>query len=200
MTLITKSEELMAVSVRQGVELAAIEAKVLLGYLEGHDYSLMMDDKFHLALHDNQDGENADNDQPYTIRDCIDFCQEMNSELLLEEAGKEGGDPDYFSELQKDELILGMMMERAKVALPPRTSTYDVVIVEYLKKVVPVEAASWEEAKMLVNEAWDNGSFNRMAETLLSTPPLIPSKTFFIFSSFRNIIPTLKSLQNSLFE
>lgn len=60
MTLITKSEELMAVSVRQGVELAAIEAKVLLGYLEGHDYSLMMDDKFHLALHDNQDGEDAD--------------------------------------------------------------------------------------------------------------------------------------------
>ena len=106
MTLITKSEELMAVSVRQGVELAAIEAKVLLGYLEGHDYSLMMDDEFHLALHDNQDGENADNDQPYTIRDCIDFCQEMNSELLLEEAGKEGGDPDYFSELQKDELHL----------------------------------------------------------------------------------------------
>ena len=141
MTLITKSEELMAVSVRQGVELAAIEAKVLLGYLEGHDYSLMMDDKFHLALHDNQDGEDADNDQPYTIRDCIDFCQEMNSEL------------------QKDELILDRMMERAKVALPPRTSTYDVVIVEYLKKVVPVEAASWEEAKMLVNEAWDNGTY-----------------------------------------
>lgn len=141
MTLITKSEELMAVSVRQGVELAAIEAKVLLGYLEGHDYSLMMDDKFHLALHDNQDGEDADNDQPYTIRDCIDFCQEMNSEL------------------QKDELILDRMMERAKVALPPRTSTYDVVIVEYLKKVVPVEAASWEEAKMLVSEAWDNGTY-----------------------------------------
>lgn len=87
------------------------------------------------------------------------ICQEMNRELLLEEAGKEGGDPDYFSELQKDELILGMMMERAKVALPPRTSTYDVVIVEYLKKVVPVEAASWEEAKMLVNEAWDNGTY-----------------------------------------
>ena len=71
MTLITKSEELMAVSARQGVELAAIEAKVLLGYLEGHDYSLMMDDKSHLALHDNQGSENADNDQPYTIREAI---------------------------------------------------------------------------------------------------------------------------------
>nr|DAL09575.1 MAG TPA_asm: DpnD/PcfM-like protein [Caudoviricetes sp.] len=159
MRKIKEANELIAVSVRQGIELAAIEAKVLLGYLEGHDYSLMMDDKFHLALRDNQDGENADNDQPYTIRDCIDFCQEMNSELLLEEAGKEGGDPYYFSELQKDELILGMMMERAKVALPPRTSTYDVVIVEYLKKVVPVEATSWEEAEMLVNEAWDNGTY-----------------------------------------
>lgn len=83
----------------------------------------------------------------------------LNSELLLEEAGKEGGDPDYFSELQKDELILGLMMGRAKAVLPPRTSTYDVVIIEYLKKVVPVEAASWEEAKMLVNEAWDNGTY-----------------------------------------
>ena len=158
MTLITKSEELMAASVRQGVELAAIEAKVLLGYLEGHDYSLMMDDKFHLALHDNQDGENADNDQPYTFR-SIDFCQEMNSELLLEEAGKEGGDPDYFSELQKDELILGKMMERAEVAVPPRVSTYNVIIVEHLKKVVQIEAASWEEAKMLAEDAWDNGTY-----------------------------------------
>lgn len=35
MTLITKSEELMAVSARQGVELAAIEAKVLLGLSGG---------------------------------------------------------------------------------------------------------------------------------------------------------------------
>ena len=87
------------------------------------------------------------------------FAQLLGTQLLLEEAGKEGSDPDYFSELQKDELILGMMMERAKVALPPRTSTYDVVIIEYLKKAVPVEAASWEEAKMLVNEAWDNGTY-----------------------------------------
>ena len=70
--------------------------------------------------------------------------------------GKTAAEED---ELQKDELILGMMMERAKVALPPRTSTYDVVIIEYLKKAVPVEAASWEEAKMLVNEAWDNGTY-----------------------------------------
>ena len=77
MTLITKSEELMAVSVRQGVELAAIEAKVLLGYLEGHDYGLMMDDEFHLALHDNQDGENADNDQPYT---CLLYTSDAADE------------------------------------------------------------------------------------------------------------------------
>lgn len=159
MTLITKSEELMAASVRQGVELAFIEAKVVLGYLEGHDYSLMMDDKFHLTLHDNQDGEKDERDEPYTIRDCIDFCQEMNSELLLEEAGKEKCDPEYFSELQKDELILGKVMERAEVALPPRVRTYDVVIVEHLKKVVQIEAASWEEAKMLAEDAWDNGTY-----------------------------------------
>ena len=159
MTMVSTPEELMAASVRQGVELAFIEAKVVLGYLEGHDYGLMMDEQFHLCLHDNQDGEKYDNDQPYTIRDCIDFCQEMNSELLLEEAGKEKCDPEYFSELQKDELILGKMMERAEVALPPRVSTYNVIIIEYLKKVVPIEAASWEEAKLLAKDAWDNGTY-----------------------------------------
>ena len=89
MTLITKSEELMAVSVRQGVELVAIEAKVLLGYLEGHDYSLMMDDKFHLALHDNQDGENADNgitDAAIVYKVWVQLLQHSERDGLLRAA------------------------------------------------------------------------------------------------------------------
>lgn len=159
MTIVSNPEVLMAASVRQGVELEFIEAEILLGYLEGHDYSLMMDDKFRFCLHDNQDGEKYDGDQPYTIRDCIEFCQEMNGELLLEEYGKEKRDPGYFSELQKDELILNRLMERAKVVLPPRVSTYNVVILEHLKKVVQIEAASWEEAKMLAQNEWDNGTY-----------------------------------------
>ena len=52
-----------------------------------------------------------------------------------------------------------MTRKRAKVSHPTRTSTYEVVIAEYQKKVEHVEAASWEEAKMLVNEAWDNGTY-----------------------------------------
>ena len=157
MRKIKEANELMAVSVRQGVELAAIEAKVLLGYLEWHDYSLMMDDKFHLALHDNQGGENADNDQPYTIRDCIELCQEMNEELLADHLSNKDGDADKLESLQKDELILSGLMLRAANALPARVRVFNVAIIENLRKVVPVEAASWDEARLKAEEMWKNG-------------------------------------------
>ena len=62
-------------------------------------------------------------------------------------------------EIQLVELVLGRGRTVSNLAYIHRSCTYDVVIIEYLKKVVPVEAASWEEAKMLVNEAWDNGTY-----------------------------------------
>lgn len=36
---------------------------------------------------------------------------------------------------------------------------YNVVIEERLNRVVPVEAASWEEAKSKVEQAWRNGEY-----------------------------------------
>lgn len=154
---IRTAEEMMAVATRQGVPFSFVEAEVVLGYMEGHDYCLLADDGFKMMLHDKQDGDKHEEDIPYTVRDVLEFCIEMNDELLTENSGKEDPDQAYLLDLRKDELILGGLMKRVAVVIPPVVRRYDVVIVEYLKKVVPTEAASWAEAESKVKRAWEDG-------------------------------------------
>lgn len=52
MTEIKKAENLVAVSVRQGLQMNLVEADIVLGYIEGHGFALMSDEKFQMALHD----------------------------------------------------------------------------------------------------------------------------------------------------
>ena len=111
--------EIIAAAGCQGVALGDTEALILLGYLEGHDYCLMMDEHRKMWLHDNQDGENDENDTPYTIRDVIELCQELNGEILLEEESRETTQPEYILDLHKDEILLERMMEKASAAIPP---------------------------------------------------------------------------------
>ena len=154
MRKIEEANELMAASARQGWELSSIEASIILGYMEGHDYELLMDEKLRVYLHDGQDG-----DVLYSIRDCVEFCQEMNEELLLDAQSSEKTDAEYILDLRKDEIIIGSLMERVAKVIPPKMREYNVVIVETLKKTVTVEAASWAEAQMVVEDAWKNGDY-----------------------------------------
>ena len=161
MTEIKKAEDLVAVSVRQGLQMNLVEADIVLGYIEGHGFALMSDEQFQMALHDTEEEEKYGytNDQPYTIREAVEFCQEMNEELLLDATGKEQQDASYILDLRKDDLILSRLMEKAAAVIPPVIRRYNIVIMEYLKCVVPVEAASWEEAKSKVEQAWKDGEY-----------------------------------------
>ena len=49
----------------------------MLKLLDDHGYILKMTEDFELLLCDTQDGDSAE-DEPYTILDCIELCQEMN--------------------------------------------------------------------------------------------------------------------------
>lgn len=154
---IIEAKELIAVAARQGVQLEKVEADVLLGYMEGHDYCLMRNEEFGMMLHDKQDGEEHSGDIAYTIRDVVEFGKEMNEELLLEAESKEQPDAENLLDLKKDEIILAGILTRAEAAVPATIREYRVVIVEHLKKTVPVVAASWAEATIKVQEAWENG-------------------------------------------
>ena len=159
MTEIKKAEDLVAVSIRQGLQMNLVEADIVLGYIEGHGFALMMDEQVQMALHDTEEEEKYgySKDQPYTIREAVEFCQEMNEELLRDASGEESRDENRVLDLRKDGLILGGLMERAAAVIPPVIRRYNIIILEYLKRVVSVEAASWEEAKSKVEQAWKNG-------------------------------------------
>ena len=166
MTEIKKAEDLVAVSVRQGLQMNLVEADIVLGYIEGHGFALMSDEQFQMALHDTEEEEKYGytNDQPYTIREAVEFCQEMNEELLLDATGKKQQDESYILDLRKDDLILSGLMEKAAAVIPPVIRRYKIVILEHLKRVVHVEAASWEEAKSKVEQAWKAGEYVLSAE------------------------------------
>lgn len=161
MTEIMTAEWLVSVAVRQGVQMNLVEADIVLGYMEGHGYALVSDEQYQVKLHDTEEEEKYGytNDQPYTIREAVEFCQEMNEELLQEAVGKEQQDANYILDLRKDELILSGLMEKAATVIPPVIRQYNIIILEHLKRVVSVEAASWEEAKAKAERAWKDGEY-----------------------------------------
>lgn len=70
----------------------------------------------------------------------------------------------HILDLRKDDLILSGLVERATAVIPPVIRRYKIVILEHLKRVVHVEAASWEEAKSKVEQAWKAGEYVLSAE------------------------------------
>ena len=161
MTEIKKAEDLVAVSIRQGLQMNLVEADIVLGYIEGHGFSLMSNEQFQMALHDTEEEEKYgySKDQPYTIREAVEFCQEMNEELLRDASSEESCDESRILDLRKDDFILSGLVERATAVIPPVIRRYNIVILEYLKRVVPVEAARWEEAQSKVEQAWKAGEY-----------------------------------------
>ena len=166
MTKIKKAEDLVAVSVRQGLQMNLVEADIILGYMEGHGFALMSDGQFQMKLHDTEEEEKYgySTDQPYTIREVVEFCQEMNEELLMDASSEEPCNKSRVLDLRKDDFILSGLMERATAVIPPVIRRYNIIILEYLKRVVSVEAASWEEAKSKVEQAWKAGEYVLSAE------------------------------------
>ena len=166
MTEIKKAEDLVAVAVRQGLQMNLVEADIVLGYMEGHGYALVFDEHYWVMLHDTEEEEKYGytNDEPYSIRAAVEFCQEMNGELLQEASDKEQRNESYIRDLRKDEFILDGLMEKAAAVIPPVIRQYDIVILEHLKRVVHMEAASWEEAKSKVEQAWKAGEYVLSAE------------------------------------
>lgn len=157
MTEICTNVELIAAAGRQGMTMSIVEAAIVMGYLEGHDYMLLRDDNFRMKLHDLQDGKDHSKDADYTIRDVIEFCVEMNSELLLEVESNDGPNSREAVDLGKDAYILGDMMQRAAEAVAPVSRKYSVAIVQTLKKTVQVEATSWAEAEEKTRLSLNNG-------------------------------------------
>lgn len=112
---IGKASELMLVALGQGIKLGKREANIILGYLNGHDYCLMVDIKGKTLRHDEQCGDDHNGDKAYTVRDVIEFCQEMNECLLNDSQSQVNLDKGYLSQLEEDWRILDALLAKWKI-------------------------------------------------------------------------------------
>lgn len=110
--MVVMAEDLMLAASQQGLSLDIGEAGVILGYLEGHEYCLVVDGEGRLLRHDEQYGTDHREDMPYTIQDAILFCQEMNENLIRDVDFWERPDEDYLSQLRQDEQTLAALTAR----------------------------------------------------------------------------------------
>lgn len=120
MDRISEAGEFVAAALKQGVILTTGEADMLLGYLEGHDYCLMVDDEGVTVRHDEQYREDHSEDEPYTVQAVIEFCQEMNADLIHENSSSIEPDEEYLTHLRKDEQILDALAERVTGLCQPQ--------------------------------------------------------------------------------
>ena len=142
MTEVNTAEELVAVAARQGVKINLVEAGIALSYVRGAGFSMSSDEQFNMVLYDAVTGAESSEHYEYTVRELASLCLSMNSEILLDEGCKQEPDEDELLNLRKDELILSGLMEKAAAVIPPVIRQYNIIILEHLKRVVSVEAAS----------------------------------------------------------
>lgn len=105
---ISDAASLITVAMRQGITLDAVEADIILGYMEGLNFCLMTNNNGRMMRHDEQCEDNHSGDEPYTVYDAVEFCQEMNEELIRDSNSPK----EYLSQLRKDKKILDALMVR----------------------------------------------------------------------------------------
>lgn len=85
------------------------EASLLLGYLEGHDYSIYVRPDGQIMRHD-LDGCDGTPDQPYSIREILEFVMDINEEFIkICERGEGSYSRD---QLEHDYEIIDGLIER----------------------------------------------------------------------------------------
>lgn len=117
---INTPDQLVTAAMRQGMKMSAKEADVVLGYLEGHDFCLRMDANGNTVRHDMQHKSIHRGDEPYTIREVVWFCQEMNEELLNDALSHVDPNAEYLSELRQSEQILDVLAARIMQSVDAR--------------------------------------------------------------------------------
>lgn len=108
MMLISTPEALMSIVNDMHLEhdLTFFEAKILLGYFEGSDYSLLYNKKEKcFVIHDNQDKDEESGVKGswrYIISECVSLCYE----ILCDARDDDNSTKDYIDILERDEYIL----------------------------------------------------------------------------------------------
>lgn len=109
-------EKLVEAAQLCGIHMDAGEANEVLGYLEGHDFMLLIDENGRTYRWDKQNGPDLKMDdlEPYTMMDLFDFCIDMNEEFLEDwDRMNALNDPSFDQKLVEDREMFLSLKERA---------------------------------------------------------------------------------------
>lgn len=155
MRKVENAEDLMIVAARQGVTLSEIEAQALVESYDCGDYGLCRDDSYNLYAYP-FDKKKFNGYEDITIHDvCLEAIENVE-DMMADMPSEEGCS---ISDLRKERYILRSVEEKIKNVIPPTVREYQVMIVENLKKIVTVEAASVTEAIDTAKKNYENGDY-----------------------------------------
>ncbi len=109
---ITEPYTLIKAATGQGIGMGEKAAKVILGYMEGHDYALGLEDDGSTARCDLTSGGKS-SWEPYSVKDAIVFASEMCGELIQAEEEKSEPNEEYLASLRDDDATLTPLYEVA---------------------------------------------------------------------------------------
>ena len=112
MIFLTGPEQFVPVALQQGIALSHTEAKTILGYLEGHDYVLLLDECSNTMRHDIQSEDDHTEDTSYSVKDTVQFAIDMNEDLLRDTEIAANTVDGRLDVLNEDHHILTALMDR----------------------------------------------------------------------------------------
>lgn len=101
-TVIRTPEQLMKAARKEGFQMNENEAKVILGYVESHDYELGLDDAGNVIRNDLGYEQGKDTWEGYSVREAILFACDMCTDLLENSDGPK----EYIDSLRADDEAL----------------------------------------------------------------------------------------------
>lgn len=109
---INEPHTLIKAAAGQGIEMSEKAAKVILGYMEGHDYALGLEDDGSIARYDLTNGDKG-SWEPYSVKEAIIFAAEMCGEIIQAEEDKPEPNEEYLASLRDDDTTLTPLYEAA---------------------------------------------------------------------------------------
>lgn len=110
---IMTEELLIEAAKKEGFQMSGKEAEVILGYMEGHDYELGLNETGGVIRNDLDYKRGEEHWEEYSIREAILFAFDMCIAIQEEQEADGAPDKDLIGKLWDDEYVLTPLHEAA---------------------------------------------------------------------------------------
>lgn len=163
MTVIENANQFVAAAARNGVGIKILHAAIALKYFDGNNERLVQGGNYKLWLESTNDPGNG---CEYNVAELFEIAHEYAEETYGDARLNGLTEEDLLLRLSEDLYILDIAVNEARKVIPVEIKTYDVNIIEQMRKTVCVEAASYNEAEEIVKKNHAEGLYGELSLSL----------------------------------